>query len=81
MYSLGRHTIIGDFHMRNHGSGFVVREDGLVLTNAHVVAGAREGHLRVRTADGGLHEARVHAIHPNADLAVIKLERPPSVRI
>lgn len=74
-----RRTIIGELRMRNNGSGFVVRADGLILTNAHVVAGAREGNLRVHTADGRVHSAHVYAVHPNADLAAIKLDRPPSV--
>jgi S1-C subfamily serine protease len=58
------------------GSGFVVG-DGLVVTNAHVVAGESETILQ--RSDGSDVEATVVAFDPNRDLAVLRvpdLDRP-----
>ena len=58
------------------GSGFVVG-DGLVVTNAHVVAGEDETVLQ--RSDGTTVRARVVAFDPNRDLAVLAapdLDRP-----
>ena len=57
---------------RSIGSGFVIHEDGYIVTNAHVVsAGAQLG---VTLADGSEHEARVIGRDTNRDLAVIKID-------
>lgn len=59
------------------GTGFVVG-DGLVATNAHVVAG--EPTTVVETNDGSRHDARVVAFDPDRDLAIVQvagLQRPP----
>ena len=53
------------------GTGFLVREDGFVVTNFHVVEGAL--NIRVLTADGRRFEARVAGGDPEADLAVLKV--------
>jgi serine protease Do len=53
------------------GTGFVVRADGFVVTNFHVVEGAL--NIRVVTADGKRFEARVVGGDPDADLAVLKV--------
>jgi serine protease Do len=53
------------------GTGFVVRADGFVVTNFHVVEGAL--NIRVVTADGHRFEARVVGGDPEADLAVLKV--------
>lgn len=51
------------------GSGFVVAP-GLVMTNAHVVAGT--GSVRVETADGSL-DAQVVTYDPGVDIAVLRV--------
>ncbi|RJK98036.1 S1C family serine protease [Vallicoccus soli] len=57
------------------GSGFVLREDGYVLTNNHVVAaGASGGEITVSFDDGSERPARIVGRDPNYDLAVIKVE-------
>ncbi len=56
------------------GSGFVVKP-GLVITNAHVVAG--ETSTRVIDNDGNSYEARVVGFDPDRDLAVLRV---PSLR-
>lgn len=54
------------------GSGFVVRADGVIVTNAHVVAGANR--ISVAMRDGTSYSARlVGADEPN-DLAVIRID-------
>jgi S1-C subfamily serine protease len=52
------------------GSGIVVSADGLILTNNHVVAGARR--LTVTTADGQELDAIVVTTEPERDMAVIR---------
>ena len=54
------------------GSGFVVSEDGLIVTNAHVVAGARGGQVRVTSSDGRTFHARVVAADAASDIAVVR---------
>ena len=54
------------------GSGVVLREDGLIITNNHVVTGAQ--NIRVVLSDGRRLDARTTASDPNDDLAVIKVD-------
>jgi putative serine protease PepD len=58
------------------GSGVVLNKDGSILTNNHVVAGAST--VNVVLYDGRGYEARVVGTDPSTDLAVIKIENPPS---
>ncbi len=53
------------------GSGFVIRADGLVVTNRHVVAGARS--VRVRLADGRELTAKIVGADPVTDIALLKV--------
>jgi serine protease Do len=54
------------------GTGFVVRRDGIVVTNFHVVENA--GSLTVITGDGERFDARTIGGLDSADLAVLKVE-------
>lgn len=54
------------------GSGFIVSEDGLVLTNKHVVID-QEAEYTVLTSDGEKYPAKVLALDPVQDLAIIKI--------
>ena len=56
------------------GSGVVIGSDGQILTNAHVVAGARGDTVRVRFNDGSDAEARVVGTDKVSDIAVIEAE-------
>jgi S1-C subfamily serine protease len=56
------------------GSGVIIANDGLVLTNSHVVAGARR--VRLVMSDGGEAEAQVLGDDPDTDLALLRAELP-----
>lgn len=55
------------------GSGFIVSADGLVLTNKHVVLDSQADYT-VLTNDGQKYSAKVLALDPVQDLAVIKIQ-------
>lgn len=69
-------AVVGVEHERGQGSGTVLSSDGLVLTNAHVVRGARE--LRVRTAEDRVAPARLVGADGPTDLAVLQAELGPT---
>jgi putative serine protease PepD len=57
------------------GSGFVITVDGYVLTNEHVIAEVPDRAVRVTFADTTTVPARVVGRDPEADLAVLKVDR------
>ena len=59
------------------GTGFIVSEDGLVLTNKHVVSD-KQAEYTVFTNDGQKYPAKVLALDPVQDLAIIKIESDSS---
>ena len=59
------------------GSGIVLDRQGHVLTNFHVVDGARE--IQAVLYDGSSHSARVVGIDPATDVAVLKVEAPEAI--
>ncbi len=63
------------------GSGFIVSQDGYILTNNHVIQGA--DRVTVRLLDNREFSARTVGTDPNTDVAVIKIEatRLPTVRL
>lgn len=63
-----------EFFNRGQGSGFVWDQEGHIVTNNHVVAGASS--VEVVFADGSTFPAQVLGRDPNSDLAVIKIDRP-----
>lgn len=54
------------------GSGFVISEDGFIVTNNHVIEGADE--ILIEFFDGDELPATVIGTDPNTDLAVLKVE-------
>ena len=54
------------------GSGFIIREDGIVVTNAHVVAGAQRVSIAMR--DATTYPAEIVGVDEANDLAVLKID-------
>ena len=54
------------------GSGVVVREEGYILTNRHVVDGADK--IKVRFKDGSEYDAEVRGVDLQSDVAVVKID-------
>jgi S1-C subfamily serine protease len=57
--------------VRGLGSGFIIRPDGVILTNAHVVQGADQ--VKVTLKDGRTFDGRVVGLDTATDLAVVKI--------
>ena len=62
---------------RGTGSGFVYDKEGRIITNNHVVEGARE--IEVTFLDGTIAEAEIVGTDPYVDLAVIDVDVPESL--
>src|SRR5437773_3668356 len=58
--------------IQSEGSGFIVRSDGYILTNFHVVEGA--DHVDVKLKDGREFPAKVVGTDEKTDIAVIKID-------
>jgi serine protease Do len=67
--------------MHAQGSGFLVSADGLILTNAHVVDGAKE--VTVKLSDHREFKAKVLGADRSSDIAVLKIDAHdlPTVRL
>jgi len=61
----------GPIPQEGTGSGFVIDEEGHIVTNNHVVAGAEE--VEVTLGDGAVLSAKVIGTDPYNDLAVLKI--------
>ncbi len=60
------------FKQRSLGSGFIISDDGYILTNAHVVIGADE--IKVKLADGREFKGTVKGLDEKLDIALVKIE-------
>ncbi len=67
----------GQQQQRAQGSGFVIDSDGHIVTNDHVVDGAKS--VSVRFWNGATYKASVVGTDPSTDLGVIKVDAPDSV--
>ncbi|CAH6793222.1 Htra1 [Phodopus roborovskii] len=54
------------------GSGFIVSEDGLIVTNAHVVT--NKNRVKVELKNGATYEAKIKDVDEKADIALIKID-------
>jgi putative serine protease PepD len=63
------------------GSGVIMRDDGHILTNNHVVAIAADGgSVQIQLPDGSTRPAKVVGTDPTNDLAVVKLDDSSGVQ-
>ena len=58
------------------GSGVVISDKGYIATNNHVISGAQQ--IQVTLASGAVYSAKAVGTDTTTDLAVIKLDNPPS---
>src|SRR6266446_3719922 len=57
---------------QGQGSGIIIRDDGYILTNSHVVEDAES--IEVRLQDGRTFKATVRGVDQQSDVAVVKIE-------
>jgi serine protease Do len=67
--------------MHGLGSGFIVRSDGVIMTNAHVVDGASD--VMVKLSDRREFKAKVIGVDKQTDIAVLKIDAKnlPTVKL
>ena len=61
-----------EYRQQGAGSGFIISQDGLIVTNNHVVEGAKE--LTVTLANKQEYTAKVVGRDPKTDIALVKIE-------
>jgi len=60
------------FKQQGTGSGFIIRKDGMILTNNHVVENAQQ--ITVTLTDKERYKAKILGRDPKTDLAVLKID-------
>ncbi|MBE9059887.1 HhoA/HhoB/HtrA family serine endopeptidase [cf. Phormidesmis sp. LEGE 11477] len=68
----GFQSIPQEEHLRGQGSGFIINDQGDILTNAHVVNNADQ--VTVKLKDGRQFEGYVEGVDEITDLAVIRID-------
>ncbi|CAL8327008.1 unnamed protein product [Lota lota] len=72
-----RHPLFGRNVPLSSGSGFVMSDTGLIVTNAHVVSSSSalsgQQQLKVQMCDGDVYEANIKDIDKKSDIATIKI--------
>ncbi|XP_014884846.1 serine protease HTRA1A-like [Poecilia latipinna] len=61
------------------GSGFVVSEDGQIVTNAHVVA--NKHRVKVELKSGASYDAKIKDVDEKSDIALIKIDVPTKLPV
>lgn len=65
-------TVVGIQTQSGSGSGVIIRSDGVIVTNSHVVANARQ--VLVSLADGTEFTGTVLGRDPTIDIAVVRIQ-------
>ena len=55
-------------------SGFIISQDGLILTNARAVQSSSSGNVGVELINGEKYEGKIQAVDSASDLALVKIE-------
>lgn len=80
-----RHPLFGRTIPLASGSGFVMSENGLIVTNAHVVSSTTQvtgqQHLKVQMQNGDVYEASIKDIDKKSDIATIKINPQSKLQI
>ncbi|MCL5096965.1 MAG: trypsin-like peptidase domain-containing protein [Candidatus Omnitrophica bacterium] len=71
---LREHQRVNPQPIISQGSGVVIREDGYILTNSHVVEAAEKIRVRFKDGHGEEYDATVRGVDPQSDIAVIKID-------
>ncbi|KAI5622896.1 serine protease HTRA1A precursor [Silurus asotus] len=61
------------------GSGFIVSDDGLIVTNAHVVAD--KNRVKVELKNGQSYDAKITDIDEKSDIALLKINAPTKLPV
>lgn len=61
------------YQQEGAGTGFIITNDGLILTNKHVVSDPNSDYTII-LSDGKTHDAKVKSVDPFQDIAVLKIE-------
>nr|XP_012222811.1 PREDICTED: serine protease HTRA2, mitochondrial [Linepithema humile]XP_012222812.1 PREDICTED: serine protease HTRA2, mitochondrial [Linepithema humile]XP_012222813.1 PREDICTED: serine protease HTRA2, mitochondrial [Linepithema humile] len=65
----------GKLGTKSNGSGFIVSQDGLILTNAHVVINRPNATVKVQLYDGSTYEGVIEDVDLQSDLATIRINK------
>ncbi len=72
----------GEFTRESLGSGVVIDEKGVIVTNHHVIEGADD--IQIHLKDGKIYDAEIFGWDPHTDLALLRISTPvslPAVRL
>lgn len=58
----------------SNGSGFIIEQNGLILTNAHVVINKPHTMVQVRLSDGRTFPATIEDVDQTSDLATLRIQ-------
>ncbi|XP_064201019.1 serine protease HTRA3 [Anguilla rostrata] len=80
-----RHPLFGRNVQLSSGSGFIMSETGLIVTNAHVVSSTTpvsgQQQLKVQMHNGDVYEATIKDIDKKSDIATIKINPQKKLQV